>query len=1132
MSRSTALFLLLFLTSPSIWPASTIGPVASIDLSQHEWGAGHAFSLAGDWSFAWQQLPEPQHAFTNTKWRSIPVPGAWNSQREQKDSYPSMGYATYALRIIVPVNLPSVYLHLPDMASAYKLWVNGEPLAGNGVVGQTRLKETPAYLPKVIQAQAINGVVELLIHTSNYHYQWGGLWYAPTITDESGVFAMRELPFIKASIAGTLLISTGLLSLALYLFRRGDKKVLYFSLLCFAVGIRRLVIDERVLYWFEWFNGLGWHTLQRIENIIIYLLLPLFSSYFYYWFPKETNRKLITLSWLACAPFCLAALFLEVHTYTQFNIPFQLLMLVIIPYIFFVYTKAYKAQRTGTKMFGFSLLVFAACVINDILNYSYIINTPTMIHYGAIAFVLFQLSALVRRYLLNFKTIEALSAELKDHNEELVKLDEYKDEFLATTSHELRTPLHGISELALLLKEDAEQLSHSQKHKIDLIESTSKRLGNLVNDILDYSSIKHGKLSLSLSPALLAPLANNVIQTLKPLAKGKQLILQCELESDPEYVMADAYRLQQILFNLLGNAIKFTESGSIRLFSERIGDYVKIIIEDTGSGIPEDKIDILFQPFEQYSKNEHTSHNSTGLGLSIARQLVQLHAGDLTLSSTLGKGTRAEFTLPVVNTTQLSTPTHENAPTLGAAGTTKLVEPEHNDITLSATGLKELDTSNASTNALTQAHNKAFDITSFYVPADHSALIYYADDEEVNREIVRSLLRNAGYVVETFTNAQSLINSMQEKLPELILLDLMMPGMSGLEACQKIRQHHDCYELPIMMLTARYQVSDIVEALGSGANDYLAKPYHEKELLARLYSQLSVHRLWTTSIENEQLKSEIDLRDQKEIELTSANLRLQHALNVTDQGLLLLNEEFDIVFANQQSCELLNRQDNLLLGSPFTSLLTPESLQLFHQFTSSNESEFELSTKLPDSNASTRLTIRSFTEDEDTYLAVILETPNKQSNTQNLLQDLTHELAQNRQRIDQIEIALSQVSREESANRGLTGSISNNFELREESAKELVVRTLRTALSTWERYTQLTKADLAEKSHCWRVYIDGTTAKTRTLDKYLTTKSLPSKPRWRAVIQTANYVIDHCELSQEDHNELLDLINALDTAYS
>jgi len=696
MSPKTVLCLLIFLTNPLLWSAASAAPVASTDLSQHEWGAGHAFSLAGDWSFAWQQFPEPQHAFNNTEWRSMPVPGAWSSQREQENSYPSMGYASYALRVIVPANLPSIYLHLPDMASAYKLWVNGEPLAHNGVVGKTRLNETPAYLPKVIQAQPINGVVELLIHTSNYHYQWGGLWYAPTITDQSGVFAMRELPFIKASIAGTLLISTGLLSLALFLFRRGDKKVLYFSLLCFAVGIRRLVIDERVLYWFDWFNGLGWHTLQGIENIIIYLLLPLFSSYFYYWFPKETNRKLITLSWLGCAPFCLAALFLEVHTYTQLNIPFQLLMLVIIPYIFFVYTKAFKARRTGTKMFGFSLLVFAACVINDILNYSYIINTPTMIHFGAIAFVLFQLSALVRRYLLNFKTIEALSAELKDHNDELVKLDEFKDEFLATTSHELRTPLHGISELALLLKEDSDRLNHSQKHKLDLIESTSKRLGNLVNDILDYSSIKHGKLSLSLNPTLLAPLANNVIQTLTPLAKGKQLILKCQLENGPEYVMADAYRLQQILFNLLGNAIKFTESGSIRLFSERIGNFVKIIIEDTGSGIPEDKIDILFQPFEQYSKNEHSRHNSTGLGLSIARQLVQLHAGELTLTSTLGKGTRAEFTLPIASATQLSTPAHEDNPELGGWAPATPARSDQNDITLSATELKDLETAEAS----------------------------------------------------------------------------------------------------------------------------------------------------------------------------------------------------------------------------------------------------------------------------------------------------------------------------------------------------------------------------------------------------------------------------------------------------
>ncbi len=1112
----TALLLLLLLISPFASPGQ---PLATIDLSNEQWNTGQHFDLAGDWSFSWQQWVDPTAPLADITWNRMSVPGAWNKQRETDNPYYGEGYASYALRVVVPSDVRIIYLSLPDMASAYELWINAEQLAHNGVIGKERNSETPAYQPKVIQAHPKSGVVDILIHTSNHHYQWGGIWYTPTITDDSGVFTMRELPLIKASIAATILISTALLSMALFLSRRKDKKVLYFSLLCFAVGIRRLVIDERLLYQLD---SLDWHMLQGIENLVIYLLLPLFSSYFHHWFPKEVSRKLILVSWLICTPFCLAALMLDVRDYTQLNIPFQIALLVTLPYIFFAYAKALVTKQPGAKMFGLSLSVFAACVVNDILNYSYIINTPTMIHYGALAFVLFQLTALVRRYLINFKTIEVMSNELRQHNNELVKLDEYKDEFLATTSHELRTPLHGISELALRLKDNTTSFSESQKHQLNLIESSAKRLGSLVNDILDYSSIKHGKLSLKVSPTLLNPIAESVVQTLRPLAEGKTLTIECQLDDRIEYVMADEYRLQQILFNLLGNAIKFTESGYVRVLSERAGMQARIFIEDTGSGIPEDEIDILFQPFEKYVEGEHQHHLSTGLGLSISRQLVQLQSGELKLTSIVGKGSRAEFTLPIASAGDRTTAPSPSA--LMQINEGKTIET--NSEIVSSLASNALSDMNRKPPNLAQ--QSAADMSAFYVPADRSALIYYADDEAVNREIVKSLLEKAGYTVKTFTNAQSLLGAIEQSTPELILLDLMMPGMSGLEACRNVREQHDCHALPVMMLTARYQISDIVDALGSGANDYLVKPYHENELLARVYSQLSVHRLWSASLENKALKSEIDRRGQKEAELTNTNTRLQHALNATDQGLLLLNEELDIVFANQQSCESLGQDTSELLGTPLSDLITSDSQLAFEEFSNSNHKETEIHVHLPHSNGSLRMSIRSF--DEDTYIAVVLDDNAKPQQTHKLLQELTLELAQNRQRIDQVELALSQVSRNELSTR--YASNSNDTSLSEESAKELVVKTLRSALSHWERYTQLSKADLAEQSKCWRVYIDGTTAKTRTLDKYLTVKSLPSKPRWRAVIQTANYVIDHCELSQEDHKELLDLIGALDLAYS
>lgn len=177
--------------------------------------------------------------------------------------------------------------------------------------------------------------------------------------------------------------------------------------------------------------------------------------------------------------------------------------------------------------------------------------------------------------------------------------------------------------------------------------------------------------------------------------------------------------------------------------------------------------------------------------------------------------------------------------------------------------------------------------------------------------------------------------------------------------------------------------------------------------------------------------------------------------------------------------------------------------------------------------------IQTFDSENERFLSLFLHrsSPDDSVNTQSLLSNLTKELAENRQRMEQIESTLGQLNTVE-VNKQPELSVSSKDVSEGVDSKELIVKTLRTALITWERYTHKTKADLAEESHCWRVYIDGATAKTRTLDKYLSVKTLPAKPRWRAVIKTANYVLDHCEMSEEDLNELYDLVQEVNTAYS
>ncbi|WP_156499570.1 7TM diverse intracellular signaling domain-containing protein, partial [Oleiphilus sp. HI0061] len=155
------------------------------------------------------------------------------------------------------------------------------------------------YLPRVYELRPENGEVELFIKTSNYHYLWGGIWHAPTLTDESGVHKIRELPVLKAMTSGTILLATAIFCWFMFLSRRQDKKILFFSLFCLAIGIRRLCMDERVLYLLNLFD---WQTLQSMENITLYLMLPLYLSYFQLIFPQTSSRKLPALGWICVVP--------------------------------------------------------------------------------------------------------------------------------------------------------------------------------------------------------------------------------------------------------------------------------------------------------------------------------------------------------------------------------------------------------------------------------------------------------------------------------------------------------------------------------------------------------------------------------------------------------------------------------------------------------------------------------------------------------------------------------------------------------------------------------------------------------------------------------------------------------------
>jgi Amt family ammonium transporter len=419
------------------------------------------------------------------------------------------------------------------------------------------------------------------------------------------------------------------------------------------------------------------------------------------------------------------------------------------------------------------------------------------------------------------RKVRSRTAELAQVNEELKRLDKLKDRFLANTSHELRTPLNATIGLAeSMLDGVAGELSPLQRQNLWAIAQSGRRLLNLVNDLLDFSALKKETLELQLKPVSLRRIVDLVLALGQSLIGKKNLQLVNAIPENLPFVRADANRLQQILYNLVGNGIKFTECGVVKVLAEWVNSsQIKIIVSDTGMGISEDGLHRIFESFEQDNSSNQRKYGGTGLGLAIARQLVEFHGGEIWVESEVGKGSHFMFTLPVFE------------------GKVEAGEGESAAIEIFQPVDEVIETFDP--NSILSE-----ELVSTQHPTANQFKILIVDDEPFNLQVLLNCLALENYAITQASNGLEVIEMMGAGFkPDLILLDVMMPKMTGYEVTQKLREQFTLNELPILLLTAKNQVSDIVEGLMAGANDYLMKPINKAELLARLKTHLNLARL-------------------------------------------------------------------------------------------------------------------------------------------------------------------------------------------------------------------------------------------------------------------------------------------------
>ena len=823
--------------------------------------------------------------------------------------------------------------------------------------------------------------------------------------------------------------------------------------------------------------------------------------------------------WLITA-FCVAALLSLIPDKTYYQFSLITLLVIGLPVVL---CSNLDSMRNGNR--SLALLHSAAtsaCIIGitahllveAVPGFPVNIFSASAYNLGLITQALLLSLSLSTRYaLINQEKEDAQRLAIDN----LVRAESIKDDLLANVSHELRTPLFGINGLAGNALEAFRRNNQNAGliiKNLELIQASGDRLMTLVNDLLDFSSRGPDGNQLKLESVDLHRMATLIIAICSPKIGEKPIKLRNTVDPELPLIEADKDRLQRILVNLTANAIEFTRSGEVDIGGEVIADsMIRIRVLDTGIGIHESEHEKIFRNVEKLPSRKQNAQG-VGLGLPIAKHMIEMHLSKLSMTSALGVGSEFSFNL-------------------------RMALDQSRASVASTFDEQMIMRAEFAQEALRREADPA-------LRSQQNITVMIVDDDEINRIVIGQQLSE--YTVINYTNGMDALTAVSESKPDLILLDLMMPGLSGHEVCQKIRQRYNPIELPIILVTAKNHLENLAEALATGANDFLPKPFHKQELKSRVENQLKLSLMHRTSKENMRLRSLIKSYSEADRELRHSRMQLQQVLETIDEGFIAFELPGQIFSFNKTATDLLGTDRETLEGAEIASVfkksLNSEKLldalarwETEDLQSNSGDLVFSLQEKIQlaipygDANklnaemvtADVRLML--FGNNEGTgVLFILTDKENSEEGCRSKkrydaaeLVGILGQVQQNMRRINARLSVLKPIELNQQPDLleeliridSLVAKITSNLPDMDSDSeyRQQLVTLMRSALHAWEVTTQKSKIELAEESNIWAVSIDDGRLRTRTFDRYLRLEQLPKVPRWREVVRTAYFVL-------------------------